>query len=570
MKKGLKISKAVLLIICISCLIIISRLTTLYGDDFTYGTYYMDGFGEFLRLNVRHYQLVNGRAFVHLVLESVLAFRDRLFFIVLPLLVCGAFTAFYKSFVCNKERTKLITFLTLSISGVMCLSVIVLREGLLWMSGAMNYIFPLIFTYSTFYIAEKADEGKCRWYYLFIAFFAGATTEQGGAMSLAVAIMYIFYYRIITGKKPEKKVYIIAFIVFLGYLSIFLSPATFGRLFAETAKQSEGLNNRFKHLFLLCFGEGGALWLFVLAELSLLTELARKNKYLLFGGLILLAASTVIIIFISQSAGGFFMIGLIALTAIAMLVTKTSPKLATAMIAAGAGIVMLVCSTSFGYRNLIPAYFTMIAVIAAVPLKFLSKRVSVLEVLASGAVVATALIIFTPVLSGYAENRKVLNQNLAAYENEAVIDYNLGVKYPYNYVQFFEVNGVYRREFKKLYHIPEDTKIRFCGEKFEDFSCNGIECKPVYINNGIRYYPLRDVLEKNGWEVSYDNNNETLIKQGDKEITYQNMLALFQNGDTQLDAYQYLCKDRDYRGYFATYTYFSAEVFDLVFGIKVQ
>lgn len=568
MKNSLKISKAILFIICISCLIIISGLTTLYGDDYTYGAYCLDGLGEFLRLNVSHYAEVNGRAFVHLVLECVLAFKDALFFAVIPLMVWGAFSTFYKAFADSECKKEKITFLTFAISGVMCLSVFVLREGLLWVSGAMNYIFPLIFTYAVFTVMEKADNGKCPWYYYLTAFLAGATTEQGGAMSFAAALMYIIYYRI-TQKRIDKRAYILAGIVFIGYLSIFLSPATLGRLFRETAENTEGVMGRFKHIFTLCFDKGGALWLFAVTELALLTRFEKNKRYFIFIGLSLLAVSAVMILCGLLLTGGFLLAGLMTATVIAMLLTKTAPKLAIAAITAGAGIVMLVCSTSFGFRNLIPAYFTMIAVSASVLAGYLQKKPPLLDLLVSGAVVAIAVITFLPVISGYAGNRKIINQNLEEYKSGGMINYNLGIQYPYGYVQFFETGGVYEDGFRKIYKIPKDTKIRLYGSDFEDFSCNGRECKPVFIKNGVRYYPMRDVLESYGWELLYDNGKTDIIH-GDTEIKYLNDYAVFIREGQEIAAADWRCIEEGYKSFFTTYTYHSGEMFEKVFDIVLD
>lgn len=550
--------KATLFIFCLIMLVLVSHSTTMYGDDITYGTYFLGGFGEFLRLTKEHYMLTNGRALVHAVLECVLAFKDRLYFLVLPVLLISAFGMFYKAFLKDYKKTSRTAFFILCFSGVMSLSAFVLREGLLWMAGAINYIFPLILSYAVYYIVKKTDkDGKCRWYYYLAAFFSGATTEQGGAMSLAFVILYVVFYALKNKKRSNIRVYILAATVFLGYLSIFLSPATLSRFFNEAVESKKSKAVRLTELFEMCFSKKGAAWLFVITEFSLLFEIAKKHKRIASFGVILTICGAALLK-PSYTVGGCVLFAVIFITVVFMFFSGTSSEIASAVMAAGAAFVMLVFSTSCGYRNLVPTYFTLIAVTAAILVKNMPKKNRAAETIVCVFAFAAATVVFMPTLSGYMHNRKIIDENYKNITN-GVWEYNTDIKYPYNYVQFFEMS-CYEKDFRKLYNIPENVRIKLYGEKFEPFDYKGEYCGTKYENDGKRYYPMREVLSAAGWNFSYDAGKIITEKNG-KVIDYRNVEGIFEYDGKQLDASASVAKEPAYAAYFLEHIYFEENIF---------
>ena len=87
MKSFGKIADKAVFVVSLILLVMLGAFTTLYSDDFVYGTYLLDGPAGFIRKNAEHYQNVNGRAFIHLVLEGILYWKDTLFRFVLPLMI---------------------------------------------------------------------------------------------------------------------------------------------------------------------------------------------------------------------------------------------------------------------------------------------------------------------------------------------------------------------------------------------------------------------------------------------------------------------------------------------------
>ena len=121
MKSFGKIADKAVFVVSLILLVMLGAFTTLYSDDFVYGTYLLDGPAGFIRKNAEHYQNVNGRAFIHLVLEGILYWKDTLFRFVLPLMILIFGEVFYG--VCakgakNRNRTG---FLALYLCGIMLL-----------------------------------------------------------------------------------------------------------------------------------------------------------------------------------------------------------------------------------------------------------------------------------------------------------------------------------------------------------------------------------------------------------------------------------------------------------------
>ena len=87
-------------------LLIVSKCTTLYGDDFIYATYFSEGFSGFIQKTINHYTQMNGRALVHFILELILIFKDKLFIIVIPLLLTLTFFIYGKICGITTRRTK--------------------------------------------------------------------------------------------------------------------------------------------------------------------------------------------------------------------------------------------------------------------------------------------------------------------------------------------------------------------------------------------------------------------------------------------------------------------------------
>lgn len=115
------------------------------SDDYGYSTFWMNGPAEFLRLTVRHYNITNGRALVHFVAQTVLAFPPIVFATLNTALLFG--TAVLSGWIqgAAKQSVSLSWAIFFFLTFLLLLPVSILKEGLLWASASYNYMFPPVF-----------------------------------------------------------------------------------------------------------------------------------------------------------------------------------------------------------------------------------------------------------------------------------------------------------------------------------------------------------------------------------------------------------------------------------------
>ncbi len=541
-------------------LLIVSKCTTLYGDDFIYATYFSDGFSEFISKSVNHYTQMNGRALVHFILELILIFKDNLFVIVIPLFLILSFFLYGK--ICLKGEYKKIEFVTLSLMLIMCLSSSVLREGILWMAGYLNYVLPTLLAFLSLYLLKN---NKANPFYLILAFICGATTEQGGAMAVSSMVLYIVA-SLIKKEKISKWAYLLPLFAFSGYLTVILSPATSGRTALE-ATETVPILKRFENLFYIAFSKEGATWLFELTLLLISAKLYKKQKTLSLIGFIAALISTVAYFYKAYIICGlavtiaFLVIGF---TLLFKGVYKEQASIGlSALLSAG----MLLLSTTFGFRNLIPLYIALICLSVNIFISYLPKDAYVKSV-ATLLVFAISLICSLPTINGYIFNRKIIDQNISAVSNDDEgFYYNVDLNPDYSYNQFVTDN-YYRDAFRKIYDVDKDTKIFLKGRDFTDLRIMGEHLEyPMYTEDKKNFFPLKDVIKAYGGEISYDNETkEIIININGKTVGYNRDKMKFSDGT---DAVGHTPETRKYGKMFDETNYFTSEIFLKVFGINI-
>lgn len=187
MKRTFSGLKYLVSVFCVLALALTAAATTLYGDDFIYALYFRHGFLNFIDMTRRHYEVMNGRAAVHFLLEVILIFKDKLFFIVIPILICAVFVFAARALKVDDKPL----FMAFCLCGTLVLPYTVLREGVFWMAGAMNYVYPTVMAFVSLGLLERcAEREKMNIASAVVFIFAGASTEQGGAISIGTAILY--------------------------------------------------------------------------------------------------------------------------------------------------------------------------------------------------------------------------------------------------------------------------------------------------------------------------------------------------------------------------------------------
>ena len=553
------ISASLVTCLCIVAIVLTGAATTLYGDDFDYALYFRNGLSEFLKMTAEHYMYTNGRAVVHFILESVLVFRDKLFFIVIPLLV---FLVYFFASRALSVKSRIL-FLAFSLSATLVLPYTVLREGVFWMAGAINYIYPTMLVFAAFYLFKRsANEERIGVLTLLVLFLAGASTEQGGAAVIAATVLYTAVR--FKNMKSVKISFVMILIMLIGYATVVLSPATFGRAVSEISEQLT-FAERLRLLYNVSVGKNSAFVVFEGAILLLAADEFRRHK--LFSVLLAVAAVVSIVLIASEvyfAAGIILTLAFVSEGLVGLFSgnAERSALLLSGLMSVG----MLVFSVSFGYRNILPCLMTLIAVSSDILCELVPKgRKSVITLVA---VFAVGVVSFAPVFFGYAENRKIINENLSALgDGTSDFYYNIDLDPRYSYNQF--VSGGYRSAYRRVYNICDEVKIYIKGSRFRDLYQNGVHCEnPVYITDGEEYYPLRNVIEAEGGVVAYNKETRmTEISVNGKKVVFDNIKNIFNNNGVEIDATEYRLVDREYGKMFVETVYFKAELFKTVFDI---
>lgn len=562
---------SVIFIVCLTLMVTISASTTLYGDDFIYGTYLFDGFFNFLKRSYDHYVLMNGRAFVHFMLELVLFFGDRLFFVVIPLLLISVFYVFEKVFKQSGSQFRRSHYYTIALILIMTLSNKVIREGILWISGAFNYIFPVIFSGLAFYIIKKNIKSKklIPWT-LPVMFLCGQTTEQCGAMAISLVVLYIIY-SYFNKKKIGANVLVPVLFLIAGYLSVILSPATSMRVGDEITTELSFFA-RINLIFNLAFdGIDKVSIIGCAGTLALLSFLKNKNKHYYIISTVLIIVAFVLSFFgMSALAGWIFSITTIS-SVFYSLYLKTEVEKNILYLSALMSVGMLVFSTTFGYRNFVPFLMVSASIISIVlSEKFYVKKSSQnYKILLMFLV---AMIFFIPNFKGYINNRKIINQNLHNLENRTDgFYYNTGIDKRYAYNDFY-IDSFYEEGFRKIYGLTPEDKIYLVGEEFLDLYCNETHCgKPIFMKNDTLYYPMREIIEAFGGKVSYIEDKKcSAIFINDTTLLYDNKNKLFSINDKIIDATDYVLVDNKYGDMFNSSVYMKKEAFFDIFSLELD
>lgn len=150
-------------------------------------------------------------------------------------------------------------FLALGLSGTLFLPWTVFREGVFWMSGAVNYIYPTVMVFAAFYLYRRTVEDRISVLTIPVMFLAGASTEQGGAAAIIAALLFTLAR--VRDRKKLLGCSVMLFFLAVGYATVMLSPATSGRAAAEVSEKL-GMIDRLKNVYEYSVGKDSAFLVF--------------------------------------------------------------------------------------------------------------------------------------------------------------------------------------------------------------------------------------------------------------------------------------------------------------------
>ena len=489
--------------------------TTVYSsDDYWYSTFWDHGLGHYLELMDYHYQEFNGRVLVHVLAHIVLHF-DRWAFVVMCCGLTGA-ACFAMLRGAGVEKDRSLTAVCLFLTGLLCTPLQVFNQGVMWISASCNYFFPAVLVC----LMAAAMERESKWAFP-LAVLCGATTEQMGLASAALAAVYAIYS--LLRRKGVLRNLACTVLALLGVLTIFLSPATAKR--ADARVHMDGLA-----VILETFRKA------ILREADILTEnpapILVMLAILVFGALILcrekgwkwtaVPAGLGCIMLLAGAFGSDgvcvagFVAAFLALALMAVLLMAAGRAYAGALTltALAAAAVMLPTNT-VEPRVMLPVYFLLLLSACVLAAETVRHRAAV-----AAAGLVLAVLVSIPAIGGYWANYQVdlMNEDFARQdrEREAVrycTDYNM----EYTWVKA-DYDPYFRMKYLESIGLPETGKVEFFSMheeqvllRYEDQFLVG---SPWTSPEGTLMLPLREVAEALGGSVEWTPERQTVSLDG--------------------------------------------------------
>lgn len=548
--------KANLIIMAIfaAIMIVFHQLIFLYGDDYFYGTFHLSGLFDFFKMHTGHYTEINGRAIIHLLVTFLLIFDIYIWRFINPLIIL--LTLYFLSKIvlfrktADSENIDFTSILIASIGLFLLIGVDIARESIYWLTGSINYLYPIFMLSWAVYIFNKSlSDGKKHYFLPLLCFFASATTEQTGIMTAGLLIMVCTAKKLpINSERENLRLthYISTVCAIIGYLTVVLAPGTFHRWDTEKAGFSfENLINSINFFFttpqsviFIILTAISAIYLLNKLSRELYTKNHRKNIRIINicvkSCLSLILAFYLFVIVTNPTLPNdlIFWVAVLILIFITynftfyFIIRNNILPFAFFIVAVGAQIAMSVISTVY-YRTLLCSVLALIVPIIT-GISELNKKISFL---ASLALSICGIFIFVPVFNGYAENAPVNRYNLEQikeFQRESGSEYMVIKPMSDNTYcwDMLYTSSYHIAQFEKFYRLPENTV-------YIDFPEEGLN--RLYLNNSriITHIPpmysnkdeslciaVRDIAQKLGYMIDWnDESGSIIINTGDKKIS---------------------------------------------------
>ena len=301
--KSLK-KKTLVILLFFSLIFALNNYTIFTSDDIAYQYVFLDHvpspqthrvetLADLIESINSHYNMQNGRSLSHFILQGVLIFgkpsfnilNSLAYILVGYLIICHIF----------RDKTKRTWKIYLLVYSFMFLFLPQFGQSVLWVSGAVNYLWMLAITLAYTLAFRKWDLGEevNSVFAVILGVLAGAASENGGGMAIMFAGLFVIKWFIDKKKIPLASLISIIGAI-LGLIYQLVSPGNLIRTSDPSAYPS--FISRLKLLLIISFKSlGPMLILFILAF-----AVSRSNKqkikrtpfiYILSG----LASSTVMV-----------------------------------------------------------------------------------------------------------------------------------------------------------------------------------------------------------------------------------------------------------------------------------
>lgn len=465
----------------------------MYSDDFRYGEAGKGNLTQIMQYMGEHYQTVNGRSLVHTL--AILFTKCDLFFwrLVTPAVIAVLLVLTARFITVEKKERQKLTVIMLLL--YLLMPVGVLQQSAYWLSGSFNYVYPMLPILGLGILMKKSIQNKKANYWLLpLGAIAGATMEQCGMIALGICILTMLYQKFFKKNRLLLCHYLAVLCTVAGYLTIFLSPATKGRIDSESGQMGL-LQNTYRILFEKWF-QSKEMFLFVLITticlvfwLAYFTKKSAGYRWLNIACLSVLVLLLPLIALQVYNIGAYtpggmvakgitFLFGCtfyfsLAYTGILLYLKSKKETVLVCTILAFGSQVMLIAARYIGFRNNFPSMILLFPFLAETLLQWTEsmthggKHTRVLLKAGGIFLLLIALLNTCSIFYGYGKNAQVYRENLSriqAYHKNPESFLTLQ-NLPYQNYRWYlpadDETGWQEKAFKTYYNIDDSTKLIF-------------------------------------------------------------------------------------------------------------
>lgn len=211
------------------------------GDDLMYGRWGRLGIGGLLERMAQHYQTANGRSLVH-ILDSILLGSDLRIAIarVFVAALLGTVALNLTRLAADGNWKIACAAAVLSACGIFLLPAGLTRQSVYWITGAMNYVFPLALLLEYWVLLRATLAGRRGWVLASVfALLAGLTVEQISVMTVGLTVLLMGEYCLVRKNAFPKQALWPLLLSAAGTATVVLAPSVFYRS-SITAPPVEG------------------------------------------------------------------------------------------------------------------------------------------------------------------------------------------------------------------------------------------------------------------------------------------------------------------------------------------
>lgn len=208
--------------------------TFLANDDLPYMFFHrtdirVDSILDAIKNQYTDYFNINGRVFVHTILQIVLIFDKNLWTVINPIMIISGILLIIKIIEINNKQTNKVLSLLLGTSFYLLL--FKYKRIIYWVAGSVNYVWVFTFLILILYIYYKYGFLKNKYLNMIIIFILCMIHE----CTMVFTIIFILGTIIVDWYKTKKfnKDYIFYIIGFTGSLILLLSPSNQTRLISD-------------------------------------------------------------------------------------------------------------------------------------------------------------------------------------------------------------------------------------------------------------------------------------------------------------------------------------------------